>query len=334
MTRLSCKLTALTAVLACVNGNPKMHYKHPSDTKLEEISNIILEAMHLDGVPYVDDDGLRRMREMERYGNDDGLVVGKKMKEFTIIAEGTITDMEFKIGKGHRVDKLMRASLNYLFTDEHSNVAYHTISFNVFAADRNGNLIEGALGSYTMDNSTELGKEYIKIPMDLSLLIKALNGANVIRLLMQIEKKEFREEGTIVHHFPAFSSTKADYTYLKFTIEDLSDGRAKRDTAKCNENRDFSCCLSDHEIDTQDLGFTFIISPKKLNIGGCRGDCSVRPVVTSMNSELARLVNRKFVGCCHAVEYAPVMFTYTLDNGMTQRNSTVNNVKATRCGCY
>ena len=91
----------------------------------------------------------------------------------------------------------------------------------------------------------------------------------------------------------------------------------------------------------RDLNFTFILAPNEVDIGDCKGHCTINGNPWSESQSyyniLSLLQNQPPLSCCVPIEFQPVQVVISLYSEVTNKFSTrtdkLDDAVVTRCGC-
>ncbi|XP_056020300.1 growth/differentiation factor 8-like [Ostrea edulis] len=144
------------------------------------------------------------------------------------------------------------------------------------------------------------------------------------------------------NHKTIFSSKYDSMPFL--AIKTRKGSRARRHKrsvpVECSPGYD-GCCLAPLEINFDDIGWTGIVVPKKLNYAYCRGSCNDEVAAHSGHSRLIQNYRysqaatpkerREMTPCCSPISFSSQSMLIAVNSTIIHHN--VPNILPTACGC-
>uniref|UniRef100_A0A0K0F0Z5 TGF_BETA_2 domain-containing protein n=1 Tax=Strongyloides venezuelensis TaxID=75913 RepID=A0A0K0F0Z5_STRVS len=204
------------------------------------------------------------------------------------------------------------------------------LSANVLLLLNNNDDENEHLGNFIFDshNNGNLKKKRYTLQMPLNLTVF---------------KNYISEIGDMMKFLIKFNETpkpviiKIENVYLEAVVIDNSD-RVKRNSDKNCENEDGKsmCCVKKTNINFEEIGWNFIVSPKNFQAQFCHGDCyhsGNNMLIGGVLNKLKHLQDIKYKSCCYPIEYIPLNVSI-FKSGLTVETRTLNNLIAKKCTCY
>ncbi|GMT08334.1 hypothetical protein PENTCL1PPCAC_30508 [Pristionchus entomophagus] len=97
-----------------------------------------------------------------------------------------------------------------------------------------------------------------------------------------------------------------------------------------------ACCVFQHQIDFQELGWESVVAPSKINVMGCAGYCPGRDAKPDFNGEPSREALYQAAGvspsCCHPTQYEDQQMVYiTPSDNIVE--TVIKDLYVVKCGC-
>jgi len=114
--------------------------------------------------------------------------------------------------------------------------------------------------------------------------------------------------------------------------------RSSRNNLVCQADSDESrCCRYDYEINFENIGWNWIIVPKRFNARHCAGECTSTLLSTTRakferHANLSPPGNSQPNNCCHAQEMVPISMIH-YDEQQNIVYSDMPDLKINRCSC-
>jgi len=120
---------------------------------------------------------------------------------------------------------------------------------------------------------------------------------------------------------------------------------SERSDQLCSVNQpNENCCRYPLEIDLNEVGFGFVVSPRRIKAFYCAGECPFGHLLASRHAHLMQQLGpiysnenepsspRNVGRCCVPTDYQNLTVAY-MPNNHTVKETTMVNIIALRCGC-
>nr|AAT79346.1 DAF-7 [Strongyloides ratti] len=125
--------------------------------------------------------------------------------------------------------------------------------------------------------------------------------------------------------------------YLEAVVTDSNDRVKRHNEKSCDNELDKNlCCIKKSNINFEEIGWNFIVSPKNFQAQFCQGDCyhsSNNMLLSGVLNKLKHLQDIEHKSCCYPTEYIPLNVSI-FKSGLTIETRTLNNLIAKKCSCY
>nr|AAV84743.1 transforming growth factor beta-like protein 1 precursor [Strongyloides stercoralis] len=305
-----------------------------NDPERNTILQKILKSFGLDGPIYLDiptedlSSITKNIKNIINVDNNDNRIKKYLQIEPSSYNHPLITFKSFDLIKNSINIKSLYLKIDYVFLDNFEEPLKVKI-FLLLNNNDNNEEEEEDVGNFIFKHNKNINSKKIftlQVPLNLTIFNHAIpNIKDEIKLLIKFEETILP---TII---------QIENVYLEAVVLDSNDRIKRHSDKNCqNEKGEKLCCIKKSNINFEEIGWNFIVSPKILQAQFCQGDCyhpDNNMLLSNVLSKFKHLQDIEHKSCCYPTEYIPLNVSI-FKSGLTIETRTLNNLMAKKCSCY